>query len=351
MVPSPKDEIDFLVKLQRLLAEGSFVASYKYALLLALADLSIERGDDSGAPLTIATAEIAEKFIQYYWRQVLPYPSPKEPRVLQQNTGKQAAIVNTVRDAHAAYAGSLVSAVREQGEWKRLVGQVAKVVAVMPLWKLQTIGRVPLEFLYAKTGNDREIELQRGVAFCFRKFHSLIGDMVRGAWLRFVRQQNLDVLGETADLTQFLFGSERNNLAAVRPVLMDLQHGRCFYCQGSIARMAHVDHFIAWSRYPTDLGHNFVLADDRCNNKKRDRLPAREHLERWAERNAMHGAELTHELSRRGIVTELLASNRITAWAYSQAEAASALTWVRADEMVPLAAGWSALLARVDHRV
>jgi hypothetical protein len=45
-----------------------------------------------------------------------------------------------------------------------------------------------------------------------------------------VRQQNLDVLGETADLNEFLFGSERNNLAVVRPVLMDIQHGDCFYC-------------------------------------------------------------------------------------------------------------------------
>ena len=28
---------------------GEFVASYKFALLLALADLSVEQGDDSGA--------------------------------------------------------------------------------------------------------------------------------------------------------------------------------------------------------------------------------------------------------------------------------------------------------------
>jgi hypothetical protein len=38
--------------------------------------------------------------------------------------------------------------------------------------------------------------------------------------VRYVRQQNLDVLGETADLNEFLFGSERNNLAQVRPVLL-----------------------------------------------------------------------------------------------------------------------------------
>ena len=64
-------------------------------------------------------------------------------------------------------------------------------------------------------------------------------------------------------------------LAAVRPVLMDIQGSRCFYCdERLVERAAQVDHFIAWSRYPTDLGHNFVLADSKRNGKKRDRLPA-----------------------------------------------------------------------------
>lgn len=134
------------------------------------------------------------------------------------------------------------------------------------------------------------IELRPGVAFCFRKFHALVSDLVRGAWLRYVRQQNLVLLGETADLNEFLFGSERNNLAAVRPVLLDLQRGSCFYCKGGISgATAHVDHFVAWARYPVDLGHNFVLADERCNNKKRDRLPACEHLAAWSERHAKFG--------------------------------------------------------------
>jgi len=102
-----------------------------------------------------------------------------------------------------------------------------------------------------------------------------------------VRQQNLEVLGETADLNEFLFGSERAALAVVRPVLLDVQRGRCFYCHAPLAPAAtHVDHFIAWARYPVDLGHNFVLADSRCNSQKRARLPACDHLAAWAERNA-----------------------------------------------------------------
>jgi hypothetical protein len=232
---------------------------------------------------------------------------------------------------------------RDRAAWRRLVRKVARIIVVMPLWKLQTVGRERLDFLYANTGEGRVIELRPGVAACFRKFHALIGDLVRGAWLRYVRQQNLDVLGETADLNEFLFGSERNNLAVVRPVLMDIQRGRCFYCRGAVTRMtAHVDHFIAWSRYPTDLAHNFVLADDHCNNQKRDRLPACEHLAAWAERNVRYGEQITGELEPRGVVAELAASNRVAEWAYAQTEAAKGLTWVRSDEMVPLAAEWRA---------
>jgi 5-methylcytosine-specific restriction endonuclease McrA len=345
MPPTSDEQIRFLANLQRLLDEGSFVASYKFALLLALADLSIEHGDDSGAPLTVSIEDIAEKFIDYYWRQAVPYPSPRDARVLQQNTGQQAAILNLTRVARAAHGDSLASLMRDRTAWPRLVRQVAGIVRIMPLWKLQTIGQERLDFLYENSGDGRLIELRPGVAYCLRKFHALASDQVRGAWLRYVRRQNLGLLGETADLNEFLFGSERNNLAVVRPILMDLQRGRCFYCESPITgATAHVDHFIAWSRYPSDLGHNFVLADNRCNNQKRDRLPACEHLVAWAARNAEYGEQLGQQLVQRGVVTELAASNRVTAWAYAQTEAVGGLTWLRADQMEPLTDRWRSVL-------
>jgi hypothetical protein len=130
--------------------------------------------------------------------------------------------------------------------WKSLVREVATIVRVMPLWKLQTIGREQLDFLYRKTGTDGTVELKAGVAFCFRKFHSLITDLLRGSWVRFVRRQNMGILGETADLDEFLFGSERASLAAVRPVLIEVQHGACFYCGAGLKALnTEVDHFIA----------------------------------------------------------------------------------------------------------
>src|SRR5215469_13826638 len=103
MPPTSDEQIQFMVNIQRLLDEGLFTASYKFALLLALADLSIEHGDDSGAALELGTSAIGEKFVQYYWRQAVPYAKGGEAKILRQNTDRQATIVNLVRESRATY--------------------------------------------------------------------------------------------------------------------------------------------------------------------------------------------------------------------------------------------------------
>lgn len=57
--PSPEAQLAFLTKLQRLFAEGDFTATYKFALLVSLADLAIEHGHDDGDTLRLATSSIA----------------------------------------------------------------------------------------------------------------------------------------------------------------------------------------------------------------------------------------------------------------------------------------------------
>lgn len=57
-IPEPSDQVKFLTNLQRLLAEGLFTATYKYALLSALADLCVEHGSDSGAAWTVSLLDL-----------------------------------------------------------------------------------------------------------------------------------------------------------------------------------------------------------------------------------------------------------------------------------------------------
>src|SRR5204862_3768205 len=108
---------------------------------------------------------------------------------------------------------------RNARTWTRLVQKVAAVVRVMPLWKLQTIGPQRLDFLYENTETGRTIEMRPGVAYCLRKFHPMISDLVRGAWVRYVRQQNLNIVGETTDLSEFLFNKGLRARIAVRGCL------------------------------------------------------------------------------------------------------------------------------------
>lgn len=342
--PSPSEQVTFLRRLQRILDEGSFVATYKYALLHAIADLCVTKGDDSGAPLTLSTEEIAERFIDLYWRQAVPFPAGQETGVLSQNTGRQAAIVRRVREARASYPGSLDRYKDMSDEWPTLLRVVERNVCEMPLWKLQTVGQEQIEFLYENRGQGREVTLRPGVAYCFRAFYPMITDMLEGAWSHFVRRLNPDILGHRADLRTFLFGSDRSPLAVYRPLLEDLQEGRCLYCHDRLRGALAVDHFIPWRRYPTDLGHNFVLAHDRCNGQKGDRIAAEAHLRRWWERNTLHAERLGIRLRDQGLPHDREATRRVAAWAYGQLEEAGGQAWLMAAELEPLRGEWRAIL-------
>lgn len=69
-----------------------------------------------------------------------------------------------------------------------------------------------------------------------------------------------------------------------------------------------MDHFIAWTRYSVNLGHNFVLADSRWNAKKRERAPAYEHLAGEREEPEF-GEQIRSGLEKRRVISELTASN------------------------------------------
>jgi hypothetical protein len=350
MKPSAEYQIQFLSNLQRLLSEGQFVATYKYALLLAIADVAVELGDDSGDSMPIETRQLAEKLVEYYWRQAAPYqPGGIRGAVLRQNTGNPAEIVVHLHELREQQP-SLSSVKRNPREWTHTVRKVDRVVKQMPLWKLQTVGRGTLEFLYQNRMSGTAIELKPGVAFCLRQFHGLIQELVQSAWVRYIRRNNTELLGTATDLMDFMFGSARGSLQAVALVLREVQGDQCFYCGrtlGPETGEAHVDHFIAWSRYPVDLGHNFVLADSRCNSAKADHIASSEHLEHWVERNIRFGSDLESGFNERNVPHDLSATMHVAQWAYEQTATNQGLTWSHHQELVPLRPDWTSILGKV----
>src|SRR5262249_42409699 len=123
-VPRSEEQVQFLLRVQRLLDEGVFTASYKFALLLALADLAVERGGDEGAALRLTTKDLATKFISLYWRQVVPYIARGDVTNsgrLWQNSGQQASIIERIAEAHLKHNGSLARCRASLPEWRTLV--------------------------------------------------------------------------------------------------------------------------------------------------------------------------------------------------------------------------------------
>jgi 5-methylcytosine-specific restriction endonuclease McrA len=346
--PSPQEQIEFLQKIQRLLTEGLFVASYKFALLRALADLAVIKGDDSGNPLELSVAEIASVFVEVYWRQTRPFCTTADSTpatILRQNTGKQAAIIQHVAAAQTEYAGSFWRLRQDQKRWDALVREIANVVAVMPLWKLQRVGDEVMDFLYPNVGAGRTISLRPGVAYCLRRFYGILRNLIEGTWVNYVRAVNLPLLGHVADIGSFLFGKERAALESYRPLLMEIQKGSCFYCGQLVRQAADVDHFIPWSRYPLDLGHNFVLAHKTCNGEKCDYLAAERHLAAWLERNEAHSKAMEQSFADAKLPANAVASVSIARWAYSQTAEVNGLVWVEKSFLAHLEGNWIRLLA------
>ena len=339
-----KGQVDFLLKVQQLLTEGGFVATYKYALLHAIADLCIERDSAKDGSLTLTVDELAGKFIELYWPQVHHFPvRDEDDLVLMQNTGQQAAVVNAVREYHRPYQGRLSGLKVDPAAWRRAVRRVGRTIQKMPLWKLQTVGSRPVEFLYRNDLGADRIALFPGVPDCFRAFHGLLIELVRAAWIRFIRRHN-DAVRDSLELYGFLFGTERAHLEDARNAIERVSGMRCFYCDSRIARRPEVDHFIPWARYPNDLGHNFVLAHPSCNNRKSDFLAAEEHLERWVDRNQKQASPLADAFADLGIDHDSESSIRIARWAYDQVESAGGEVWVRGKEFCLLGPGWRSVL-------
>lgn len=328
--PSAEAQLAFLTKLQRLFAEGDFTATYKFALLIALADLAVERGTDTGDGLQLTTRQIAERFIQLYWRQAAPYGIGRvgaEPGVLVQNMGAQAAVVTAIATFRSNVMTSSPQMAALHADFPKLLSAVAQTVTAQPLNYLQNFGGTTDEFLYERAPG--KVLLKPGVAFCFRRFQPLVHQLARSHWVDHIKgnRRNQAVLGNADDLEQFLFETPRQSLSLLGAALRKLDGAKCFYC-GDRITATEVDHFVPFAQYPRDLVHNFVLAHPACNRSKSDTLAAKRHLQRWMCRLMERTDELAEIGREVGMVADAHVSRRVAGWGYASALAAGARAWV-----------------------
>lgn len=310
--------VAFAERVLTLLSQGSFVATYKYAVLLALMDLCLERTERNGsAPESVTTRQLAEKVLELYWPQSAEFGG----RTLRQNAGAQARIVTDIcafRDGLDDPSMSMHRArLQAPDRFERLIRKVEWTLILMPLPRLQVVGgdvdrvlyeigwdaaigaqrRVVTRYQAGAPGVfDNNIRLLPGVGDRLVALNGLLRPLLHRAWSAMVAQ--LNGLHESR-LESFLFGANRTALTAVRRPLHEIQRGSCLYCGKRLGDGAQVDHFIPWARFPDNGLENLVLSHERCNNWKRDFLAADGHLERWRERNVRESGALGQAAAER----------------------------------------------------
>ncbi len=337
--PSADAQLRFLTKLQRIFAEGDFTATYKFALLIALADLAVEVGADNDDALILTNRQIGLRFITLYWKHAVPYASGRantKAQILIQNKGAQAAVVSAIAAFRDRTRTTTINTAASHTDFNNLLTAVAVTVSSQPLTYLQNFGGGTDEFIFERIGGGK-IRLQPGVGYCLRRFYPLIQQLARSHWLDHIKgnRRNLPMLGEADDLEDFLFSSSRQSLQVMQIGLLKLDGSKCFYC-GHGLTSTDVDHYIPFSLYPRDLAHNFVLAHPACNRSKSDSLAALAHLERWLERLHLKADALKEIGSDAGFVTDIAVAQQVGAWAYSNAISSESKAWVKANDYVAI---------------
>ncbi len=296
------DAIRFGERVLALLDSGSFTATYKYAVLLALLDLCLEHAGRTGEPpSSLTTVQLAEKIIELYWPQTAPFALASEPVVLRQNTSGQAEIVSHILEFRRHHApdpscGLHRAVLAAPAAYRRLAAHVEWKLIEMPLPRLQQLGRDYDPFIYligwdsritqrdARSPEfDNRILLLETAGENLVRLAPLIRPLAHREWTAMVARINREVVQES-HLEDFLFGTERGVVSRLAPPLRELQADRCFYCEEPLSTPVDVDHFLPWTRFADDGIENLVAAHRGCNNSKRDFLAAQEHLSRWVER-------------------------------------------------------------------
>lgn len=333
-----------LERLLQVIDEGRRTATYKLALLSALIEAAaLAPGRDE-----IPTRAIAGLVLERYLRQVRTYVSNDgTSHELRQITNKQSAVISAVADLHRAAeargARTLADIQTRLGDdYSDAVLKVEDTFVRYPIPLLQVIGSQTVPFLYEPDwpeatrvsllraeGRD-VVRLLPGVADRLVVLGPLLRPLIEVHWAADVAKWSGITL-EDERLHAHLFGAERVGFpTALRKGLVELQEGRCFYCDQPIKGTAQIDHFLAWSRWPNDAIENLVAAD-RCNGMKSAHLAAEPHVHRWRDRLETAPADLASIATTARWVSDPARSRALIRSTYGHLAAGTPL-WVRGSE-------------------
>ena len=296
--------ISFAEEVMNLVQRTRTVSTYKYAVLLGMIDLCIERrvrhGDDGES---ITTRQLAEKVTELYWPQTLPYKGDGDVP-LKQSSGSHTRVIKLITDFKATLSDSSITCFKARDDspdrFKKLLDEIEWTLIKMPLPKLQRLDQHVTEILYSITwdddiypgpvnryqagkegsGFDNVIRFKPDVPGNLVALSALLRPLIHTLWATQVSRFNKRRL-EESQLQDYLFGAKRISLKPVKTEIKKLCGEKCFYCGEPLPQSYEIDHFIPWARYPDNGILNLVAADRTCNGNKSDFVASVEHLEKW----------------------------------------------------------------------
>jgi hypothetical protein len=141
LAPTAQRQLDFLSGVERLLSQGRFTSTYKFALLIALTNLAVEQGDDSGDPLDIDVDDIARQYLALYWNMARPYPRVNSILKQSTNEAKPSKMITLLKDEAVQTPSSYRRLRAYRAQRDGLVSKTRRTLAKDVLYRLQTIGK------------------------------------------------------------------------------------------------------------------------------------------------------------------------------------------------------------------
>ena len=191
-MPSADFQLNFLRRIQWLLESSSYTSTYKFALLMAMTNLSIESAISDNSECIMSYEELAEQFVQLYWTQTLPFSHQDDDSVLKQsNAGGQAKVITSILklQQETKTTSIRVARTRDIKKWQSTIKEVAQTIKNNPAKYLQSAqDKVSREFLYVYNPKANTIVLIPGIAYCFTRFSQIIHKLCQQYWTEFVRK-------------------------------------------------------------------------------------------------------------------------------------------------------------------
>lgn len=322
---------DLVQRISNLLDSAAFDTTYKLATLEGLVLKAVDNfAYEPSEVVALSARDISSHVLQRYWDQSASFsPSAtSEASWLRQRAGGQGGdLVSRIVEVRTELglftrADTLQKArniapndvaTLEDVVWERVVDMPIPLLQRSGSGKNTNEDRFIYEYAWSSAGEKQRVALARkddtltlkpGVANGLQQLQPLLIRLIELFWVRLVADWN-PVLSDAGRLYEALFGSARQSNTALAAPLLEMQGGKCFYCDHQAGTKREVDHFLPWSITRNDRIENLVVACKSCNSAKSDALVAVQHLTKWRSRldpSTSVGGKLTSlaELRARG---------------------------------------------------